>query len=313
MAKKATKRQSDVNDYETARDYLLQAVEVLDALIEHPKLSERLACQRGEINPVWLDRFVNYGYEKMRPCTSTDRNICLKQDKWETWEEKFLRDLTGATAIKPKEFDKIFADKLTKLSKKEQDVIRMHYVCGMTVAEIGALKGVSASAVRNTKERAMGKLRRPENRQPLCYGYEYQKIKEELESVQLEYDKAYEEQQKMFIEKGKKIMKELQLQKEQVEEETKLLISKQDDSSADFENFVEILRNTPLEEMGFSTRVYRALYSYLFKLGYDHNAAGVASLHGCLDKVGKTKKIGAVSISEIVSVMKERFGIDMLN
>ena len=54
--KKAIKGQSDVYDYETARDYLLQAVEVLDALIENPKLSERLACQRGEINPVWLDR-----------------------------------------------------------------------------------------------------------------------------------------------------------------------------------------------------------------------------------------------------------------
>ena len=92
-------------------------------------------------------------------------------------------------------------------------------MCGMTIADIGELKEVSTSVIRAMKENTMRKLRRPETRHILCYGYDYQNIREELESVQLEYDKAYEDQQKTFIEKREKIIKELQLHEERAEDQ----------------------------------------------------------------------------------------------
>lgn len=180
-------------------------------------------------------------------------------------------------------------------------MIRQYYVEDQSLQQIAAKKKKSVESIRHILVASMRCLRRPENRWTLCLGKDYEEAMQELRKAREQYDAAYRMRCKEITELGKREIDEIRKETQEVTKKTEQLTQMSEES-------LRRLQNTTLAALGLSTRSQNALIQYFARNNMDANAASIVTLRG---KIGAVNGIGRKSVDEIISVMMDRFGIDM--
>lgn len=274
--------------------------------ILHDGMTEAEACRAEDIRPMNFRNFCKFyrnaeaGYD------------AAKDYKWYSWEEAFLKDLTGEEAIAPEGFSEIYEEAIMTLpSDKERDILNKYYKENLSYRDISDEYGVSHERIRQIMTKSMRRLRMPTTRNFLLYGRNYMEEVMKLDTEQKKYDQVYFEKKKNA---------------------NRVINSKIEEVRAEKDKYIEMLRNvshtnngtidaslkamladrmikTDISEMNLYKHTEKAIRDYVKKTyGRDYTSVMDVYLMSVWD-IENLPRIGIKSVLEISQRLASMFGI----
>ena len=311
----STKRKYHITDeridtYKKAAEKAEKMSRICNHII-NDNMTEAEACRAEDVRPMNFRNFCKF-YRN----TETDYDTA-KDYKWYSWEETFLKDLTGEEVIAPDGFDEIFEEVIKTLpSDKEKNILNKYYKDDLSFREISAEYNVSHERIRQILSKSMRRLRIPTTRNLLLYGRDYMEEVKKLDTAQKKYDQAY-------FNKRENIKNTISEKIEEVRSETDRYIemtqniSKTDPSGTIDNNLKSILADrmikTDISEMNLYKHTEKAIRDYIKKV-YGRDSVSVMDIYlMSVWDLERLPRIGVKSVLEISQRLAFMYGISFTN
>lgn len=293
-------KENKLEFYKTAREKANRLVRVLDYIIDEG-IPENRACGKENVQCAWFRWFCKKDIDFYQ----SDKVVQFTEEDWEpSWQERFFTALLGENHPVFADIDEEYFSKVCEkyVSVREGKVLRMYYIDGLILQEIGNEMGYTRERIRQILNLGLRKLRAPGPRNALVYGGERSEIISELHTAQAEYDRlvTYREQAKKddlakIVENAKEKADDLNQKVEAIYKE--------------LSNGVD-LNAVPLRDLGLSARAYNCLRYYFMDNGLPQTAASIVEL----DKDFKhVRNFGKAAAQEVYDVMLSRYGVKVTN
>lgn len=150
-------------------DDLSKVIEILKEIRDNPKIGEKAICDKYGMN---FHKYRRYAYDtdwfdKSSEAAPTEESTAKRMYQLKptlSWYESLWCDIMGMrmgdVAACPNDLEECLEIMLSKLTDKEQEVIRFRYEEGLTLEVIGQRLGVTGNCIRQIEAKAIRKLRR---------------------------------------------------------------------------------------------------------------------------------------------------------
>lgn len=280
--------------YKEARKRAQQILDICNAILDS-KVTESRACSDANFPVASFRQFC-----KSQPKALGDK-IHIREEDWYDWRESLLHAITEEKVPVPDDFDEVFDDICkTELSERKARILQMRLEDGLSYEEVGKDFGVTRERIRQLEMSAIRKLRRPDLRNRLRYGSQYEAVLNQKKTAQAEYDRMWLDAQKAAKERQNAELDTLQRDTDKLRAASESLRS--DISS--FPTMEDRMKATSFEALDLSVRSYNCLRRYFSPR--IPTAWDIANLSE--DELMNVRNLGRKSIEEIEWRLREIFG-----
>lgn len=281
--------------YKDARKRAQQILDICDSIL-NSRVTESRACSDANFPVAVFRQFC-----KNQPKALGGRKIQIREDDWYDWRESLLHAITEEKVPVPDDFDEVFDDVCkTELSERKAQILRMRLEDGLSYEEVGKNFGVTRERIRQLEVSAIRKLRRPDLRNRLRYGSQYEVVLNQHKTAQAEYDRLWLDAQKAAKEQQNAELGALRRDTDKLRAASKSLMSE----ISSFPTLEDRMKATSFETLDLSVRSYNCLKRYFSpKIPTAWDIANLSE-----DELMNVRNLGRKSIEEIEWRLRETFG-----